>query len=561
MSHRLARLRPLAAPLRRPQRAQFPCGVRAVSTPAPQPLRLPPDMPREDYASPAVYAFSTLGRIVKYLVLGAVGIGGTVYATYEGVHAYVENVSLAAPSRAAPDDKYAWADENLPFTGGVKGGTDPRLGWKGRHALRAAYIAWEWGAGEASALAIQRRSFHPDIGGVAARESWVDRGYEIAEEYIDVATAAARKNGIVFPRDIAGLGPPTSSGGGAVPDPTATALLSLKAGVLERMNTPATLAHAKEIYERVLWAENGAPDASPAHTARVVRLAHKIGDLALRAGENADEWWAWGLKRAGLTLPEPAPASPKRSWWSFGSTPATPAEPLPVLPPTVLRAAAGILIASSAASAQSGALARASEAQNTATALLPPPHWVNGRLGVSVPTSSTGPETLQATWEASRAALLELHCASVAHARSEKPSVAIALSSDAADHADAVLSALTPTLPVAYTARGSPLAQPAERLQRDTLLTGAEAYFTHGALLERAASTAKVDDRVHELEHASEAYERAMSLSAAESGTTDAHHLGDADAVGRGEDWARYWRGYVRSREKIMKIMTEEGKK
>jgi hypothetical protein len=73
-------------------------------------------------------------------------------------------------------------------------------------------------------------------------------------------------------------------------------------------------------------------------------------------------------------------------------------------------------------------------------------------------------------------------------------------------------------------------------------------------LLERRANlvTSK-DDKIHCLEHAGEAYERAMSLASAESGTTDAKSRKEEDTVGRGEEWTRFWTGYVRSNEKIMK--------
>jgi hypothetical protein len=221
----------------------------------------------------------------------------------------------------------------------------------------------------------------------------------------------------------------------------------------------------------------------------------------------------------------------------------------------VRRAATNILISAAAAAAQSGDLARAATLQDTAFSVLPAPAWVNGKLAVSVPSATTAPATLQATWEAARVALLELHRASVQHA--QRAGDAQPLAAQAADHAEAVLAHLTPRIPAAYTARGAPTAQPAERLLRDTLSTAAEAQYTSAILLERTAAWAQNEDRIHRLEHASEAFERAMSLAASESGTTDARHLGDKDAVGRSPEWVRFYKGYVRTREKIMEIVAE----
>lgn len=137
-------------------------------------------------------------------------------ATFEGVHLYVEKVCLAAPSREDTDE-YGWASENQGWTGGPRGGTDPRLGMKARHALRGAWICQEWGAGSSGAVerSVHTSAFHPDF--VAARSMIsvpsdsdegaanrgrlrVDRGYELADEYVDLAIREARRKGLVFPQ-------------------------------------------------------------------------------------------------------------------------------------------------------------------------------------------------------------------------------------------------------------------------------------------------------------------------------------------------------------------------
>ncbi|TXT04372.1 hypothetical protein VHUM_04139 [Vanrija humicola] len=537
---------------------------------------MPADMPREDYAAPAAYTLSLMGRVIKYLVFGGLTIAVVSLASYEGTHLYVEHVALASPSRSGDDEAFGWADENQAWTGGERGGTDPRLGFRARHALRAAWIAWEWGAGDtASTIAIHpelRRPASPGAGSV----NTVDRGYQLADEYIEAAIAAARRRGFAFPPELdptRPAGPPAH----AAPEPvhadaTALDLLMLKAGILERIGTRDAVSHARELYEQVLAARVGAGHDLPVPKARVMRLAHKLGDLAQRHGDaaEAEAWWAWGLARAGLDLPElkagvvpPAPSTGSW-WWPFGGSKAAPSEPAPppatatlhALPAPVLRAATNLLISASAADAQNATpagLDAAAAVQALALSYLPHPK------SVAVPSSSTGPAVLQDTWEQQRAALVTLHKASVSHARKDASADPLELASSAADAAEAVLSTLTPTLPTAFTAPSSnPLAQPARRLLRDTLSTAAEASFTRAALLERRANlVTSTEDKVHCLEHAGEAYERAMSLAAAESGTTDAKSKKEEDAVGRGEDWTRFWTGYVRANEKIMKLVSE----
>ncbi|WOO86133.1 uncharacterized protein LOC62_07G009621 [Vanrija pseudolonga] len=588
-------LRPLSAGLRSARPRALHTSVRRLAPQRPppptrlEPLRMPADMPREDYAAPAAYTLSLMGRVIKYLVVGGATLAVIAIASYEGTHLYVEHVVLAAPSRSADDEAYGWADENQGWTGGQRGGTDPALGFRARHALRAAWIAWEWGAGDTASTIAKaaghyagNNSIHPEIrrpSTPSGSVNTVDRGYQLADEYIEAAIAAARRRGFAFPPELdptRPAGPPAvNPHDDLVPsshaDATALDLLMLKAGVLERIGTRDAVSHAREVYEQVLAARLGEKHDLPVPKARLMRLAHKLGDLAQRHGDaaEAEAWWAWGLARAGLDLPQikasvPASSSGGSWWWPFGGSKAAAAEaaapqhPLhTALPPPVLRAATNLLISASAADAQTATpagLDAAAAVQALALSLLPHPK------SVAIPATSTGPTVLQETWEQQRAALVTLHKASVSHARKDASADPLELASSAADAAEAVLSTLTPSLPSAFTSPSSnPLAQPSKRLLRDTLSTAAEASFTRAVLLERRANlVTSRDDKIHCLEHAGEAYERAMSLAAAENGTTDAKSKKEEDAVGRGEDWTRFWTGYVRANEKIMKIVSED---
>ncbi|GFZ49675.1 hypothetical protein JCM24511_07077 [Saitozyma sp. JCM 24511] len=473
------------------------------------PLPMPPDMPRENYAEPAMYTVSYLSRVIKFLIYGAVGLGITGYASFEGLHLYVENVCLATPSRDPSGDEYGWQEENQGWTGGAKGGTDSRLGWKARHALRGAWICQEWGAGGTRASI--GRSVHPDFRGmIGSKINKVDRGYELAEEYIDIAIAEARKRGLVFPPNISAVSstPETLTTGA---DPTAVDLLLLKAGVLERIATPQTLGQAKDIYERVLAASGS---EAPAQQAKTMRLAGKVGDLSARLGEGGADWWAWGLRRAGVTVPEP-PEPVAKGWFKSASKRApvstestSTTAPSPLSPP-VLRATISLLISTEANLALSSQLERAASVQDFAAALIP------------TITPSSPESALHDLWLSHRASLLLLHRANVFHALSRP---ALELATAASVQSDGALLAI-PTYPTS-----NPLYPAAKLLHRDAAATSAEAAWTKGLLLEKT-----------DLEHASDCFEKAMAL-----------------VEERGSDWEKYWRSFARVRSRMEAAMPSE---
>lgn len=514
----LARLsRPLARPLRAVSMARTVRPVptaRAYSGLSHTTLpKMPPNMPREDYASPTMYTFNLLGRTVKYIVLGGVVLAVVSFAAWEGAHLYIE--SHMPPSHSKPGS-YGWEDENVSWTG-ENGGTSPKLGWKARTALRAAWLCWEKGAGTPGAIAT-RKSIHPHLGdGVIGGLNKIDRGYELAEQYLDVAISDATKRGLVFP--------PFKDA-----DPVAIDLMKLKASILERMGTPDTLEESREIYEDLA---RGARSETDLDKAKSVRLALKLSDLALRAGDakDADKWRSWGLDIAGVTRPEP-PKKTSSWWWSSAPKP----EPVsvPTLSAPLLRATVALLLSDSATAAQSGDLARAGSDQELAAAMIPVPE----RL--VTPSGSNADETLNTTWLAQRRALLDLYRGSVAHALDRNSTAPLAPLEAAAAESDAVISALEP-LPPVY--KGSLLA-PAERLRREALETGAEAHFTEAVLQERQGTEPS-------LLKALAGYERAMSLAALESGKSDIRGEKEDDGVGRSPEWMRYARGHDRVKAKL----------
>ncbi|KAK8849720.1 hypothetical protein IAR55_005055 [Kwoniella newhampshirensis] len=550
--------------------------------------------PDSDYSNSAIYAVSYLSRIVRYILYSLLAVGGVSLATFEGLHLYVEHVCLAAPSRE-DSDEWCWASENQGWTGGPKAGTDPRLGQKARHALRGAWICQEWGAGGSGSIGKGTTSaFHPDFvaargmigasqtdGGGGGRQV-VDRGYELADEYIDLAIREARKKGLVFPPTLSALrtnGPPDPANTPtSVPqgDPAVLDLLLLKAGVLERINTPDSLVHAKDLYEQVLSSvyhgQGEDEGAGAGGKARVMRLAGKVGDLSARSGAGAEalRWWRWGLERAGVRTEVEHGVSKvieevkdeARGW--FGRSKAT-SPPAPsviheqdtplILPPPLLRATISLLISASAHLATTSSLSTASSLQSLALAYIPSGHLVT-------PTPLNAPAILHQTWLRQRASLLQLHHASVLHALNSKgKQTPIELVNQSQLDSEKIISALQ-NLPREYTTpRSNPLAAPARLLRRDALLTGAESSYTRGIFLERflpktlgSGPASEKEHQVQQLEVAAECFERAMTLSGLESGMEKK----ETEDVGRGEEWGRYYRSFVRVRSKLGGLMGAE---
>lgn len=519
----------------------------------------PDHMSTEHYAAPAFQTISILSRAIKYLIYTTLGISGVAFGAFEAWHLYVENVLLSAPSRV--DDEYGWQDEVPGWTGGVRGGTDPKLGWKARHALRGAWICQEWGAGSSPAAIGKSNSsvsaIHPDylaLRGMIGTESTnrVDRGYEMADEYIDVAIATARRKGMVFPPTLS----VTRSRGPQIPtttirgDSTAVDLLLLKAGILERIATMESLHEAKEVYETVFSASQ---IGTTTQQAKAMRLAGKVGDLCVRIGDEneARDWWGWGLRQVGVEMPVTLKEEVKqgveqevkqvRGW--FSSKPKTQRQDLvsqvhnppsvhtssPVqstsslnLSPPILRATISLLISAETHAARTSHLGLASSLQNTALALLPSPHPLRK------PAKTTAAQDLHDTWLQHRSALLQTHHAAVLTAQNQP---AMETATLAHDRAETVVSAIEP-IPTAYT---TSFPNPTKILHRDALLTAAEAAYTRGLLLERSQTA--------QLDVAAELFERAMTLSALESGRTD--------EAAMGEDWQRYYRGFARVKGKM----------
>ena len=481
---------------------------------------------------------------VKYCAIGFTVLGVCTISFFEGMHYYVEWYGLPGPPTTGEiDDEYGWSDELISWTGGSKGGTSPRLGYTGRHALRAAWMAQEWGfEGARQASVGDQAMFEPDsmlLKRLKKTEKQprergfeTDHGYLYADQYFDKALNVARNKGMVFPPELSITRPPGPPTATSSARPSATAvvvassphadplvldLLLLRANNSEKISQPASLVSAKETYERVLGVTTS--DGSPQQNAHAMRLAKKVGDLCERigAGDEALLWYQWGLQRIGVNLQD---LGSKRSTWLGSETNS----------PVLLRATLSLLSAASTHYATHGQLNEAWKLQNLSLSLFPD----RQSFPSFSPSKDDASATLHNTWLRNRQTLFILHQASVAHAL-KKNKEAMDLADTASTRADRDLPLIDP-LPSVYTSSTtSPLYQPSQQLHGEALLLAAESSFIRGRFLEQ--------QKRPNLPLIAACFERAADLSAQESGKTE--------ETAMGKEWHRYWRNYVRIKEQM----------
>ena len=492
---------------------------------------------------------------VKYCAYGFTILGVFTMSFFEGMHYYVEWYKLPQSS-SDTDDEYGWEDEMISWTGGSKGGSSPRLGVSGRHAVRAAWMAQEWGfeGGRQESVADQA-FFEPDSMLLKRlkrseqrpreRGFQVDKGYLYADQYIEQALNVARNKGMEFPPELSITRPPGPSPALSAPqrspsstvlsseshaDPLVVDLLLLRANNYEKISRPAALVSAKEIYERAL--NTMSSDGSPRQNADVMRLAKKVGDLCERigAGDEALLWYDWGLHRIGVDLQQ---LSTKRSSWLGDDTSTLSASSL-TSSPVLLRATLSLLSAASTHYATHSRLDEAWNVQNTSLSLFPDRQPL---LPLS-PSEENASAALHSTWLRNRHTMFNLHQASVAHAL-KKNKEAMDLADRASTRADRDLTLIDPIPSVYASSTISSLYQPSQQLHRDALLLAAEASFIRGRFLEQ--------QKRPDLALIAGCFERAADLSGQESGKTE--------ETAMGKDWHRYWRNYVRIKEQLGEVV------
>lgn len=430
----------------------------------------------ENFAKHSLFVLDVARRGIKFSLLGLLTLVTTAAVGYEGLHLWIEHKELA-PEKDPEVLKWQWDSTIQRWSGdALKGGTDPGLGFKGRHIVRSAWMAQNFGVGFSTAVVGGEATTNNEEGlpGPAGIKV-IDAELQRAEDFLKIAIDLATRNMIDSK-----LHPGTLS-----------VLLTHHADVLERLGFsfwPAAKAQYEKVWETL-------PDRGSLEAAQI---ASKIGDISSRLGEG-EAAWSWWARAIYITLEKTATSEPLQN-----QVPTTaPTSPL------AQRILIGTLISQSAFLASSGQLKRAASLEEQALALL-------RSIGPPVPTvTSTLPQTLHALFLLQRSSILSVHLAEVLHGLRKSASSSIQWLTSAAESSERVASALTgsesqpkpgdlslivdgPLLP-GYSTSPS-MNRSAKGLLRDARRTAAEAWNLIGVLQES-----------HDPRAALECYERALS--------------------------------------------------
>lgn len=482
----------------------------------------PPTLFADNLTQNTVYGLSIYTRLFKYTFYSAIAAGIVAWTAFESAHMYVEAAELA-PEVDEEVKRWEWDQEAEIWSGGDAGGTDPALGFKGRHAVRSAWMAQNWGIGPGSSV-IGSNAFSGKGPSGAGGLNVVEARLEFAQDYLAIALAIAEER----------------SPDGKLHPQTVLRLLSRHAGVLERMGSQASWFESRSQLEKV-WA------ALPPKGINAARTALKLGDLSHRLGdsEEALEWWAKAIqltRAAGEQNPASiAPVVPESA----------PTSPL------AQRTLVSTLVSLSAFYATSGQLKQAQAVEEASLDLLrtiTPPKSMK---------SASAPQALHALYLLHRSSLLSIHLAEVLFALRTPTTTSIDWLKKAAESSERVALSLTglprihPDAPLSKIphppASEVPLLQlftksqsmkrPASSLLRDARRTAAEAWNLLGILNE--------EGDISHPEKALECYERALGWAG-----VSADRPGGVADPGDGileVEWKVFWANYVRARDMVRK--------
>ncbi|KAF8709231.1 hypothetical protein RHS03_02803, partial [Rhizoctonia solani] len=452
---------------------------------------------QENYARPTAFAFSVFHRIIKYSLGGLGLIVASTALGLEAAHQWVEHVELRPELK---EDFFGWESEREHWSGGTQGGTDPRLGWWARRAVRSAWVPLNWGSA----------SFEGVIGtgeGERGGLNIFERKYAAAEGFLRGAIEAAQKR-IPEPSD-----------------PAILELMSLHAGVVERMGGRSNLEAAQIEWQALLG-------LLPKQGNEAARVAKRLGDLNARLGDMnlAIESWNRSLEAAGFVYQSKIPTDPYSQRLIFST-----------------------LLSMSGNYALQRELQLAKKTEETALSLLEqlaPPSF--SRI-----TKDTAPEQLHKLFISHRSALFMIHMAEVLWAQSPRKNLATSLEylSKATErseqtallltgtpriHPDVPLSSIPhPPVPNANLLNvfgsSKTLKQPARSLLRDARRSAAEAWNLRGLLLEGGAGD----------KEALECFERALEWAGGQNNIE-----GEGDVLER--DRHQIWRNWTRLRERVL---------
>lgn len=567
----------------------------------------------DNYIKPTLHVLSTFRKLLVYTSAASISIALLVFLGFEGTHLYVENVLIAPTAGLSSNDDdddggeagergedaiWGWAVESQEsWTGGKRGGTDPALGYRARHLIRAAWMAQNWGAGVGGPL--QQRRDQQLLGGGSNAKSdgstFNVTSYMASAQFLSQAIALAQQNPrISFPTS-------SSSSSGSANDQlsdSALDLLALHSRVLERIGTPGSITAARDdllqIWDLAL-SKSLANHSRHRRPIDAARAALKIGDLSYRLqdGEVAVGWWQKAIDYA--TLGGDSSSGGVNDSHHHQRTTSTPQldstlQHVPsTLPPSPLaqRTLVSALVSLSTYYAATQQLPQAESIQRSALRLL---SHASSSFNSRVPSSSdlsssskeaqplvtrdNAPAALHSLFLQHRASVLSVHHAQVLYAastsapappkRSWMSSKTTSTSSDGVASAQIQLhSAATAAEKVAHTLTGAPkpyadapsalthkltsvyagdkvLSRPAASLLRDARRTAAEAWNLSGMLYQ-------LEGRKEDLGLALECFERAVHWSGGQTSAADP----ESQVIQR--EWATYWKNYTSLKEKLSK--------
>ncbi|KAI6028395.1 hypothetical protein F5J12DRAFT_377485 [Pisolithus orientalis] len=461
----------------------------------------------------AVFALGFFKRFAKLSILGIFTLGLTGIAAFEGAHIWVENVELATDNDTETK-RWEWDCDAEKWAGGDAGGTDPALGFKGRHAVRAAWMSENWGSGSRTGVIKHTDSLSP------GRLNIIEARLGYAEEFLTLAL------------EIAGDVIPT----GKMHPRTLAELTTRHADVLERMGTRDAIFDARSDYEN-LWfglSREGAKN---------FRVALKLGDLNFRLGENKDalEWWTRTINMTQGTQQLEGSALPAVS------------QTLPSSP-SAQRTLVSTLVSLSGYYSTSHHLKEAQKIQEAALSLL---------RSTPIPSSAsptTPPHLLHLLYMLHRSSLISIHLAEVLYASHSSRESSLSYLSEAAKSAERVVLGLSGkaarsssqgtvnseipphgiSLLPAFT-KSNVMRRPAKALLRDARRTATEAWNLMGILSE--------GDDVSDMRKALDCYERAMAWAGVSAATLEGSQ-GSEESMPEAE-WRKLWGNYVRARDAV----------
>lgn len=470
----------------------------------------------QNFNKPSLFAIDYFSRFIKFTGLGLFIVAVTVGTAFEATHMWVETVELA-PDLDEDVRKWEWDAQAEKWSGGTSG-TDSALGFKGRHAVRSAWMAQNWGTGSGTGVIGSKAFSGQGSGGL----NIVEARLEFAQDFLNIAINAAMSR--------------QASGHHLLPE-TLDALIARHANLMELMGSKDALFEARSEYER-LWQN------IPRSGVHAARVAHKIGDLNTRLGDPEDAlvWWARAIQlaRGEESSSKFPPMVPN----------AIPSSPL------AQRTLITTLISLSTYYATSGQLSKAKQVEESSLDLL---RTIKQPETLS---AASPPQALHALYVLHRSALLSIHLAEVLHGLRNTPETSVRWLTNAAQSSEKVaislmgLPEIHPDAPnskiphppsseaplVESYSKSKYMQKPASSLLRDARRSAAEAWHLIGLLTEGSDSVSAAK--------ALECYERALGWVGVAADKGSVAKPGEGTLA---KEWDVLWKNYVRARDNARK--------